>query len=77
LLIQQGGATPFDPRRTHNNTRARAYGFYLAASALMPGLHLRHIDPEPGAPRSPRSLSSLRPRAKTIIEGGRHDGDND
>jgi hypothetical protein len=53
------------------------HGFYLAASALMLGLHLRHIDPDPGAPPARRLLSSLRPRPKSIIEGGRHDGDND
>ena len=54
------------------------HGFYLAASALMLGLHLRHIDPDPGAPPPPLRLSSLRTRAKTYIrEGGRYDGNND
>ena len=54
------------------------HGFYLAASALMLGLHLRHIDPDPGAPPSPLRLSSLPTQAKTYIrEGGRHDGNND
>ena len=54
------------------------HGFYLAASALMLGLHLRHIDPDLDASRSPLRLSSLRTRAKTYIrEGGRYDGNND
>ena len=45
---------------------------YLAASALMLDLHLRHIDPDPGVPLSPRRLSCrLQPRAKPIDEGGR------
>jgi len=35
------------------------HGFYLGASALMLGLHLRHSRPLP----------------TTALEGGRHDGD--
>ena len=43
------------------------HGFYLAASALMLGLHLRHIDPDPGAPPSPLRLSAFQ-RGENLIQ---------